>query len=76
MKKNKERAKYESPQTTETIVSLESGICAASADVQNPSGDNGQIEEQQKTKILISILMIKIGTKLNNNKKIIVYEDE
>lgn len=47
MKKNKERAKYESPQTTETIVSLESGICAASADVQNPSGDNGQIEEHQ-----------------------------
>lgn len=48
MKKNKERAKYESPQTTETIVSLESGICAASADVQNPSGDNGQIEEHKK----------------------------
>lgn len=47
MKKDKERAKYESPQTTETIVSLESGICAASADVQNPSGDNGQIEEHQ-----------------------------
>lgn len=47
MKKNKERAKYESPQTTETIVSLESGICAASADVQNPSGDNGRIEEHQ-----------------------------
>lgn len=45
MKKDKERAKYESPQTTETIVSLESGICAASADVQNPSGDNGRIEE-------------------------------
>lgn len=47
MKKDKERAKYESPQTTETIVSLESGICAASADVQNPSGDNGRIEEHQ-----------------------------
>ncbi len=50
MKKNKERAKYESPQTTETIVSLESGICAASADVQNPSGDNGQIEEHKINK--------------------------
>lgn len=47
MKKDKERAKYESPQTTETFVSLESGICAASADVQNPSGDNGRIEEHQ-----------------------------
>lgn len=48
MKKNKERAKYESPQTTETIVSLESGICAASADVQNPNDkNNGQIQEHQ-----------------------------
>lgn len=47
MKKDKERAKYESPQTTETIVSLESGICAASADVQNPNEDNGRIEEHQ-----------------------------
>lgn len=50
MKKDKERAKYESPQTTETIVSLESGICAASADVQNPRGDNGQIEEHKINK--------------------------
>ena len=48
MKKDKERAKYESPQTTETIVSLESGICAASADVQNPNdGATGQIEEHE-----------------------------
>lgn len=48
MKKDKERAKYESPQTTETIVSLESGICAASADVQNPNdGATGQIEEHK-----------------------------
>lgn len=47
MKKDKERAKYESPQTTETIVSLESGICAASADIKNPNEDNGQIEEHQ-----------------------------
>lgn len=46
MKKDKERAKYESPQTTETIVSLESGICAASADIQNPDDvRTGQIEE-------------------------------
>lgn len=48
MKKDKERAKYESPQTTETIVSLESGICAASADVQNPSDNaTGQIESHE-----------------------------
>lgn len=48
MKKDKERAKYESPQTTETIVSLESGICAASADIQNPNDkNNGQIQEHQ-----------------------------
>lgn len=48
MKKDKERAKYESPQTTETIVSLESGICAASADIQNPNDvGTGQIEEHE-----------------------------
>ena len=48
MKKDKERAKYESPQTTETIVSLESGICAASADIQNPDDvRTGQIEEHE-----------------------------
>lgn len=47
MKKDKERAKYESPQTTETFVSLESGICAASADIKNPNEDNGRIEEHQ-----------------------------
>lgn len=51
MKKDKERAKYESPQTTETVVSLESGICAASADIQNP-GDvgTGQIKEHEINK--------------------------
>lgn len=47
MKKDKERAKYESPQTTETIVSLESGICAASADIKNPDNENGQIEKHE-----------------------------
>lgn len=50
MKKDKERAKYESPQTTETIVSLESGICAASADIQNPNDGTGQIEEHEINK--------------------------
>lgn len=48
MKKDKEKAKYESPQTTETIVSLESGICAASADVKNPDdAKTGQIESHE-----------------------------
>lgn len=48
MKKNKEKEKYESPLTKKTTVSLENGICAASADVQNPNdGATGQIEEHQ-----------------------------
>lgn len=47
MKKNKEKEKYESPLTKKTTVSLENGICAASADVQNPNEDNGRIEEHQ-----------------------------
>lgn len=48
MKKNKEKEKYESPLTKKTTVSLENGICAASADVQNPSDDaTGQIEEHE-----------------------------
>lgn len=47
MKKDKEKARYESPQTTETLVILESGICSASADVRNPNNAGGQIEEQQ-----------------------------
>lgn len=47
MKKDKEKATYESPQTTRTTVSLESGICSASADVQNPSDANGQIERHE-----------------------------
>lgn len=46
MKKNKEKEKYESPLTKRTTVSLENGICAASADVQNPDDKNkGKIEE-------------------------------
>lgn len=48
MKKDKEKEKYESPLTKKTTVSLENGICAASADVQNPSDDaTGQIEEHE-----------------------------
>lgn len=47
MKKNKEKEKYESPLTKKTTVSLENGICAASADVQNPNEENGKIKEHQ-----------------------------
>lgn len=48
MKKDKEKEKYESPLTKKTTVSLENGICAASADVQNPNDKyNGQIQEHQ-----------------------------
>lgn len=42
MKKYKEF--YESPQTKWTSVVLESGFCAASADVKNDSSENGRIE--------------------------------
>lgn len=47
MKKNKEKEKYESPLTKRTTVSLENGICAASADIQNPKDANGRIEEHE-----------------------------
>lgn len=51
MKKDKEKATYESPQTTRTTVSLESGICSASADVKNPKDEaTGQIEEHEVNK--------------------------
>lgn len=48
MEKEKEKGKYESPFTKETQVNLESGICASSASVENPEGDNGQIEGHDK----------------------------
>lgn len=42
------RKEYESPQTKKTMVSLESGICAASINVKNPEDEqNGQIEGHQ-----------------------------
>ena len=46
-----EKVIYESPQTKRTPVNLESGICASSADVQNPNNaENGQIEEHEVNK--------------------------
>ena len=48
MKKDKEKELYESPQTKKTTVNLESGICASSADVENPDdANNGQIQEHE-----------------------------
>lgn len=48
MKKNKEKATYESPQTKKTTISLESGFMQSSADIQNPNdAATGQIEEHQ-----------------------------
>lgn len=47
MKKRQEE-KYEAPQTKRTQVSLESGICASSANIRNPDNSNGKIEEHQK----------------------------
>lgn len=62
MKKDKEKATYESPQTTRTTVSLESGICSASADVQNPNdAKTGQIESHEVNTDFDLILLIKLG---------------
>lgn len=38
---------YEQPQSTVTRVELESPICSGSAVIQNPEGQNGQIENQE-----------------------------
>jgi hypothetical protein len=37
------KEKYESPWMERTLVELEDGFCAASADVKNPDQDNGRI---------------------------------
>ena len=51
MKKNKEKEKYESPLTKKTTVSLENGICAASADIQNPDDvRTGQLKNNNNLK--------------------------
>ena len=38
---------YESPLMWRTLVELEDGFCAASADVQNPNKDYGKINAQE-----------------------------
>lgn len=51
MKKDKEKATYESPQTKKTAVSLESGFMQSSADIQNSEkAETGQIEEHEMNK--------------------------
>lgn len=42
----KEKRKYESPLMERTMVELEDGFCAASADVKNPNEDYGRIDNQ------------------------------
>ena len=39
----KRKEKYESPWMERTLVELEDGFCAASADVKNPNDVNGKI---------------------------------
>ncbi|HJC94593.1 MAG TPA: hypothetical protein H9752_10410 [Candidatus Phocaeicola excrementigallinarum] len=47
MKKDKEKAKYMSPQTRKIVVKLESSICAGSADIDNPNANSGKIEKHE-----------------------------
>ena len=43
----KTKEKYESPFMERTLVELEDGFCAASADVKNPNEDFGRINAQE-----------------------------
>ena len=40
------KEKYESPWMERTLVELEDGFCADSADVRNPNAENGKIDNQ------------------------------
>ena len=40
------KEKYESPWMERTLVELEDGFCAGSADIQNPNTKNGRIDNQ------------------------------
>ena len=42
----KTKEKYESPIMERTLVELEDGFCAGSADVKNPDEDFGRIDNQ------------------------------
>ena len=39
-----EKKKYERPSMKRNLVELEDGFCAASVDVENPEGQNGEIK--------------------------------
>ena len=43
----KRKEKYESPLMERTLVELEDGFCAASADVNNPNKANGKIKAHE-----------------------------
>ena len=45
--KMKRKEKYESPWMERTLVELEDGFCAASADVNNPNNANGKIKAHE-----------------------------
>lgn len=46
----KTKENYESPIMERTLVELEDGFCAASADVKNPDKDFGRINAQEVNK--------------------------
>lgn len=41
------KEKYESPWMERTLVELEDGFCAGSADVQNPNSNQGKIKAHE-----------------------------
>ena len=43
----KRKEKYESPWMERTLVELEDGFCAASADVENPNTTQGKIKAHE-----------------------------
>lgn len=43
----KRKEKYESPWMERTLVELEDGFCAGSADVNNPNNTNGKIKAHE-----------------------------
>lgn len=43
----KKKKNYEQPETAVTRVELESPICGGSAQIENPTGNNFEIEDQK-----------------------------
>ena len=46
MKEQMKRTVYEAPETKLFRIEMESGFCSGSADVENPKGNQGEIENQ------------------------------